>query len=170
MPLLMVNNAARRAGIYLAALLGVGTARAQIPMGNGTYAENFDSLSNIVGTSFPWTNKVTLPGWYASKSVAPTDVTNHSIGTGSSTTGSFYAFGSSRSAERALGSLASSIAGNFAYGGRTPFNEKGQGTDHNPCGSGKWMAGGGGNRGTLYGATDEIGLPAHRRGDAAAAR
>src|SRR5213593_456051 len=44
--------------------------------------------------------------------------------------------------------------------GRTPFNEKGKGRDHNPWGFTLWMAGGGVKRGTVYGATDEIGLRA----------
>jgi len=44
--------------------------------------------------------------------------------------------------------------------GRTPFNEKGRGRDHNPWGFTTWMAGGGVKAGTVYGATDEIGLRA----------
>ncbi len=44
--------------------------------------------------------------------------------------------------------------------GRTPFNEKGDGRDHNPWGFTMWMAGGGIKRGTVVGETDEIGLRA----------
>jgi len=44
--------------------------------------------------------------------------------------------------------------------GRTPFNEKGSGRDHNPWGFSIWMAGGGAKPGTVVGATDEIGLRA----------
>jgi hypothetical protein len=44
--------------------------------------------------------------------------------------------------------------------GRTPFNEKGNGRDHNPWGFTIWMAGGGVKGGTVVGATDEIGLRA----------
>jgi len=44
--------------------------------------------------------------------------------------------------------------------GRTPFNEKGNGRDHNPWGFTMWMAGGGTAPGRLVGATDEIGLRA----------
>lgn len=47
--------------------------------------------------------------------------------------------------------------------GRTPFNEKGTGRDHNPWGFTIWMAGGGVKRGTVIGATDEIGLRATER-------
>ncbi|MBM3821492.1 MAG: DUF1501 domain-containing protein [Verrucomicrobia bacterium] len=44
--------------------------------------------------------------------------------------------------------------------GRTPFNEKGKGRDHNPWGFTIWMAGGGVQRGVTVGTTDEIGLRA----------
>lgn len=44
--------------------------------------------------------------------------------------------------------------------GRTPFNEKGDGRDHNPWGFTTWFAGGGSKPGTVVGATDEIGLRA----------
>jgi uncharacterized protein (DUF1501 family) len=44
--------------------------------------------------------------------------------------------------------------------GRTPFNEKGKGRDHNPWGFSMWMAGGGIKGGQVIGATDEIGLRA----------
>lgn len=50
--------------------------------------------------------------------------------------------------------------------GRTPFNEKGNGRDHNPWGFTMWFAGGGVKGGRAIGTTDEIGLravdrPAH---------
>lgn len=44
--------------------------------------------------------------------------------------------------------------------GRTPFNEKGNGRDHNPWGFTIWMAGGGTKKGTVIGSTDEIGFRA----------
>jgi hypothetical protein len=44
--------------------------------------------------------------------------------------------------------------------GRTPFNEKGDGRDHNPWGFTMWMAGGGVRGGQTIGTTDEIGLRA----------
>ncbi len=44
--------------------------------------------------------------------------------------------------------------------GRTPFNEKGNGRDHNPWGFTMWMAGGGVRGGQVIGSTDEIGLRA----------
>jgi hypothetical protein len=47
--------------------------------------------------------------------------------------------------------------------GRTPFNEKGDGRDHNPWGFSIWMAGGGITQGKIIGRTDEIGLRAIER-------
>ncbi len=44
--------------------------------------------------------------------------------------------------------------------GRTPFNEQGDGRDHNPWGFSIWMAGGGVKPGQAIGTTDEIGLRA----------
>ncbi len=44
--------------------------------------------------------------------------------------------------------------------GRTPFNEKGIGRDHNPWGFTTWMAGGGIKGGQAIGATDELGFRA----------
>lgn len=47
--------------------------------------------------------------------------------------------------------------------GRTPFNEKGNGRDHNPWGFSMWFAGGGVRGGQTIGTTDEIGLRAVER-------
>jgi len=47
--------------------------------------------------------------------------------------------------------------------GRTPFNEKGNGRDHNPWGFTMWFAGGGVKPGITVGTTDEIGLRAVER-------
>jgi len=41
--------------------------------------------------------------------------------------------------------------------GRTPFSQGSDGRDHNPFGFSAWLAGGGIQGGTLYGATDEFG-------------
>jgi hypothetical protein len=48
-------------------------------------------------------------------------------------------------------------AGEF---GRTPFSQGSNGRDHNPFGFSIWMAGGGVQGGTVYGATDEFGYHA----------
>ncbi|MGI8991384.1 MAG: DUF1501 domain-containing protein [Bryobacteraceae bacterium] len=47
--------------------------------------------------------------------------------------------------------------------GRTPFNEKGNGRDHNPWGFSMFMLGGGVKPGQYVGSTDEIGLRAVER-------
>ncbi|MBY0504951.1 MAG: DUF1501 domain-containing protein [Bryobacteraceae bacterium] len=47
--------------------------------------------------------------------------------------------------------------------GRTPFNEKGTGRDHNPWGFTMFLAGGGVRGGQTIGATDELGLRAVER-------
>jgi len=47
--------------------------------------------------------------------------------------------------------------------GRTPFNEKGNGRDHNPWGFTMWFAGGGVKGGQVIGSTDDIGLRAVER-------
>ncbi len=48
-------------------------------------------------------------------------------------------------------------AGEF---GRTPFSQGSNGRDHNPFGFSVWFCGGGVKRGTIYGATDELGYHA----------
>src|SRR5947209_3953444 len=61
---------------------------------------------------------------------------------------------------KARGLLESTLvvwAGEF---GRTPFNEKRKGRDHNPWGFTIWMAGGGVKPGTVVGQTEESGLRA----------
>ncbi len=121
---LLIRPARRAALLVLAAL--AASATAQIPMSTGGFTENFDTLFNLIGTSAPWTNAVTLPGWYASKTVAPTEVTNYNAGTGASTSGSLYSFGSAGATDRALGALASGATGDFAYGLRL-FNDTGFG-------------------------------------------
>ncbi|HEY1717692.1 MAG TPA: immunoglobulin domain-containing protein [Verrucomicrobiae bacterium] len=90
---------------------------AQILMGGGTYSQNFDSLADS-GTANSWTDNSTLANWYASKSVAPNNVTAYRADDGSGNAGALYSYGSSGSTERALGSVASGTPGNFAYGVR----------------------------------------------------
>lgn len=70
------------------------------------YGQNFDSLTTTSGTTVPWAQNSTLPGWSLFISTLA-DVTTYGADTGSSTTGAFRSFGSSGSGERALGGLAS---------------------------------------------------------------
>lgn len=73
----------------------------------GIYSQTFDSLATS-GTSIPWVNGTTLPGWFLYRQPAPgTDVTSYAAGNGSSSTGGFYSFGGNGSDERALGGVGS---------------------------------------------------------------
>jgi len=73
---------------------------------SSSYSQNFDSLD---GVSLSWTNDVTLPGWFLFRPPAnnPVAITGYAFGTGSSTTGSFYSYGSTNASDRALGGLGS---------------------------------------------------------------
>ena len=70
-----------------------------------SYSQDFDGLTTST-TAVPWANDSTLPGWSLFTSTladAPTIL----AGTGSTSTGSFYSFGSAGSSDRALGGTAS---------------------------------------------------------------
>ncbi len=92
-----------------------GAACAQVAMSGGNYAQNFNSLL-AGGSSNPWTDNATLPGWYASRTSGGSAVTTYRAESGTSTVGALYSFGSTGSSDRALGSVASGTPGNFAYG------------------------------------------------------
>jgi endonuclease/exonuclease/phosphatase family metal-dependent hydrolase len=99
------------------AIIWVSNSTAQISMSNGPYSQNFDSLA-ASGSSNPWTDNATLPGWYAAKGSSA--ATTYSAGTGTSGTGSIYSFGTNgvnSASDRALGSLASS-GNTYAFGVR----------------------------------------------------
>ncbi|MEO8616438.1 MAG: hypothetical protein ABI600_14940 [Luteolibacter sp.] len=80
------------------------------------FAENFDGLPKI-GTSFTWVDSSTLPGWYASSTVAA-GFNPAAISAGSATGGNLYSFGLAGSSDRALGSLSSGAVGGLYYGTR----------------------------------------------------
>jgi endonuclease/exonuclease/phosphatase family metal-dependent hydrolase len=101
--------------VCLASLLA-RVGRGQIPMSSGCYSQHFDTLAGAGAEA--WTDNVTLPGWYASRSVAPPTITNYYAGAGSSTTGSLCSFGDIAATDRALGSLASGATGRIAFGVR----------------------------------------------------
>lgn len=85
-----------------------------------TYSQNFNSLANT-GTNIAWTNNSTLAGWYLFISNGNA-ATAYDTGTGSSTTGSFYSYGSTSSTDRALGGLGS---GGAYYGSPSAGNVAG---------------------------------------------
>ncbi|MCI0332795.1 MAG: hypothetical protein L0228_06190 [Planctomycetes bacterium] len=73
----------------------------------GVYAQNFGTLPTS-GTSLAWSNDSTLAGWSLFRQPVPgTAITAINAGDGSSSTGSFYSFGSVSSTDRALGGLGS---------------------------------------------------------------
>ena len=79
----------------------------QITYTGGTYTQNFDTLAST-GTNNPWTNNVTLPGWYLFRQPSPgTPLNTYNASDGSNNAGSFYSFGSVGSNERALGAIGS---------------------------------------------------------------
>ncbi|HEX5219112.1 MAG TPA: hypothetical protein VFZ59_06055 [Verrucomicrobiae bacterium] len=93
---------------------------AQVPISAGTYHQNFDALATS-GVANAWTDNVTLPGWYASKTLGGNTVTTYRGDTGANNAGALYSFGVagvSSLTDRALGSIASGTPGNFAYGVR----------------------------------------------------
>ncbi|MCX7819685.1 MAG: PEP-CTERM sorting domain-containing protein [Kiritimatiellae bacterium] len=92
------------AGLWLAV-----SARAQISYTAPglIYSENFNSLPYTPNnTTTPWTDGVTLPGWYLVNSLTntPADIGIHR---GDTTTGRFYSFGLIDDPERALGGIGS---------------------------------------------------------------
>lgn len=72
---------------------------------NATYTQDFNTLVSS-GAAVAWSNNLTLPGWSLFNSTNAA-VPTYLPGTGSTTTGSFYSFGSTGSSERALGSTGS---------------------------------------------------------------
>ena len=93
-------------------------APAQIAISTGAYSQNFDALATS-GTANAWTDNVTLPGWYASKTLGGTTVTTYRGDTGANNAGALYSFGVAgvnNINDRALGSVASGTPGNFTYG------------------------------------------------------
>jgi Ca2+-binding RTX toxin-like protein/Tol biopolymer transport system component len=78
----------------------------------GTYSQDFNTLTG----SGTWTNDSTIQGWYST-------TTSYTPGTGSSTTGGLYSFGSTSSpSDKSLGSLVSSTTGTIYYGLRLVNN------------------------------------------------
>lgn len=93
-------------GAALPAAAAVSLTSAAVP-----YTQDFDSLS---GTA--WTNDLTLSGWSLFNSVgAP--LGSIAVNNGASNAGSFYSFGATGSAERALGGVGSN--GTY-FGGAAP--------------------------------------------------
>lgn len=123
----------RLCSLALLALAAV-SAQAQISYNGGVYSENFNTLPGTTNNTLnsTWTDNITLPGWYSSKTTF--SVTDGTVGgtaaTFDSTSGTvnnvgLFSFGTASSADRALGSRATSnFAGNdpVLYGVRLVNN------------------------------------------------
>ena len=107
-PLFWKNNLLTDGSIVVA-------APPAIALSSGSYTQGFDSLSVSGGTN-PWRDNSTLLGWYAAKSVAPTNITTYIASDGNGNAGALYSFGSSGSGERALGSIGSGSVDTISYG------------------------------------------------------
>ena len=90
---------------------GGSLAAAPAIVGAGRYAQNFDTLPSA-GTNV-WSNNATLAGWIAQRTGTGSNIVADA---GSSNAGNLYSYGSVNATDRALGSLGSQSAGNFAYG------------------------------------------------------
>lgn len=80
-------------------------AAIQLTDGNLVYSQDFNTLASS-GATVPWLNDNTLAGW-SLFTASGTAIASYTTGTGSTNTGSFFSFGATGSAERALGGIAS---------------------------------------------------------------
>ena len=98
----------------IAGLLLISTVSAQVRVSIGVYHQDFGGLA-VSGSSNPWLDNSTLPGWFAAKTEGGTSVGTYRASTGSDAIGGLHSYGASASAERALGSLASGGVGDLVY-------------------------------------------------------
>ncbi|MEY2880569.1 MAG: Leukotoxin, partial [Verrucomicrobiota bacterium] len=108
----------RRTFILLAAFAFVSSARAQIAYTGSGYVQNFDRLALAPNnaTGQPWTDNVTIPGWYADR--ASYGITAGTLGGTAAdfddpavaANSGLFSFGTSAAADRALGLRASPSA------------------------------------------------------------
>jgi hypothetical protein len=108
--------------ITLVIVAAAASASAQVSF-TGSYSQNFDTLANS-GTANAWTDNTTLAGWYMRRvdDVNGVLANQYNAGDGTSNAGAVYSFGSTGSAERALGSVGSGSVEHMAYGVRLTNN------------------------------------------------
>ena len=115
-----ISGAVALLGLGLLHGLFVTSASAQVLASAGSpYTHGY--LDSLGTSSNGWTDNITLPGWYVSKTKGGAIVDGYRAGTGTATTGSLYSYGVAEVnalTDRALGSIGSSTPGNFAYGVR----------------------------------------------------
>jgi hypothetical protein len=101
-----------RSAVLIGSLLLVGSqgvdcvAVITYAVPGSTYSQNFDTLQATTGTGIAWTNDSTIQGWNLFNSTNSA-IANYNAGTGSDNDGSFYSFGDTNVAERALGGVGS---------------------------------------------------------------
>ncbi|MBF9255369.1 T9SS type A sorting domain-containing protein [Pontibacter sp. 172403-2] len=98
----------------MAILMVANMATAQVSMSKykTTYAQDFNVLPSS-GTAAWEDGTAYMPGWYVQRTIPSSTLTANA---GNSNTGGLYSYGSSGAADRALGSISSLKAGEFAYG------------------------------------------------------
>lgn len=126
-----MNQMARLAAICILLCGARVQGSVNYPTFGGVYSQNFNSLSSSnAGTGMqPWTNDITLGGWFAYRSMpGNTNVVGRDGGTwnatseyrvsaGPGTAGNLFSLGELNEPERALGSIAAgSPIGDHAYG------------------------------------------------------
>jgi hypothetical protein len=90
-----------------------GNGNAQIVMSaTGSNTQNFNTLAST-GTNNTFTDNSTISSWYSQRSVAGS---TYAADNGALNSGNLYSYGTTATTERALGSLGSGSAGNFAHG------------------------------------------------------
>jgi hypothetical protein len=100
--------------IYAVFLLYALSTKAQLNLDvNQTYSQTFDGLSNSSSTTYTNNSNIPSLGWYMQKTSGSSSYTP---GTGSSSSGAVYSFGSTGSSDRALGCVPSAVTGNIAWG------------------------------------------------------
>lgn len=97
-------------------MLFVHLSSAQVNMTvTGSYTQNFNSLSQS-GSSNNFTNNSTISSWYIQRESGNANPNSYAASTGSSSSGSFYSFGSSGNSDRALGQVPSGSTNDMAIG------------------------------------------------------
>jgi hypothetical protein len=130
-------------------LLTLGySANAQVLLSGGlTYSQNFDSLdSTTTTTTVPWTDNVTLLGWYGSRAVGGPAYTSYRVSGGESTSGWIYSWGTNgvgALSDRAFGSLSSGTPVTNAIGVRFQNNTANSIGDVTISFAGEWWRNGG---------------------------
>ena len=100
--------------IFITILAYANPAIAQVSMSKykTEYAQTFDALPSS-GTATWEDGTAYMPGWYVQRTIPSNTLTANA---GNSNTGGLYSYGSAGAADRALGSISSLKAGEFAYG------------------------------------------------------